>query len=161
MTAVQLGDRVRVQYCRAPCQPSSSPNGSDTNVLEFTAGSSSVLAGISTGVVGMVPGEQKHFTLQPSEAYGPIQPELIREIPRDQFPRRLSLRVGRPLAATSIEMKRGRRLRVIEIRPQSVIVDGNHRLAGQVVELEVLLISVDLSSEANRSEPQYDLGGQG
>jgi FKBP-type peptidyl-prolyl cis-trans isomerase 2 len=161
MPAVQLGDRVRVQYCRPPCQPSSPPNDSSTKVLEFTVGTSSVLAGISTGVVGMVPGEQKHFTLQPSEAYGPIQPELIREIPRDQFPRRLPLRIGRRLAATSIQSKRGRRLRVIEIRPQSVIVDGNHRLAGQVVEIEVLLILVDSSSEANRSEPQFDLGGQG
>jgi FKBP-type peptidyl-prolyl cis-trans isomerase 2 len=50
---------------------------------------------------------------------------------------------------------------VVEIRPDSVIVDGNHRPAGKVVELEVSLLSLDSSSNSNELKPQFDLGGQG
>ena len=41
------------------------------SVREFTVGSRDVMPGISLGVVGMAPGEQKRFTLQPIDAYGP------------------------------------------------------------------------------------------
>ena len=55
---------------------------------------------------------------------------------------------------------RSRRVKVVEIKPKSVVVDGNHLLAGKVVELEVTLISVDSSADANRTQPQFDIGGE-
>ena len=44
---------------------------------------------------------------------------------------------------------RRQRVRVVEINPDSVTVDGNHPLAGKVIELEVNLISLDSSANAN------------
>jgi FKBP-type peptidyl-prolyl cis-trans isomerase 2 len=40
-------------------------------------------------------------------------------------------------------------------------VDGNHPLAGKVIELEVSLLSLDSSADANKRNPQFDLGGRG
>jgi FKBP-type peptidyl-prolyl cis-trans isomerase 2 len=51
-------------------------------------------------------------------------------------------------------------VRVVKINPNSVMLDGNHPLAGKVVELEICLISIDSSSDANRSKPQFDMGGE-
>jgi len=155
MPQAKVGDQVRVQYARVRKQS----NGSkppEPKVLEFTVGSLDVMPGLSLGVVGMTPGEQKRFTLQPSDAYGLVKPGLIKEIPRHQFPKRLVLRVGKRLTALGGTSGRRRRVRVVEIKPKSVIVDGNHLLAGKVVELEVTLISVGASAEASRSQPQLD-----
>jgi peptidylprolyl isomerase len=160
MHEAKLGDRVRVQYVRVRQPTSGVVKTPVAKVLEFNVGSPDVMPGISLGVVGMVPGDLKRFTLQPSDAYGPVQPGLIKEIPRAHFPKRLTLRVGKRLSALSTWSGRRRQVKVVEIKPQSVVVDGNHLLAGKVVELEVTLISVDSSSEANPTKPQFDLGGE-
>ncbi|MCI0358321.1 MAG: FKBP-type peptidyl-prolyl cis-trans isomerase [Planctomycetaceae bacterium] len=157
MQNVKLGDRVRVQCSRVRTHSKGDAKPPQPKVLEFTAGSGGVMPGLSAGVLGMVPGEHKRLTLQPAEAYGQVQPELVKEIPRAQFPKRITLRVGKRLKALSTASGRQRRVRVVEISPKSVKVDGNHVLAGQVVELDVLLISVDASSEANRCSPQVDV----
>lgn len=161
MHIVKLGDRVRVQYSRVRSQGNGDAKPQQLKELEFTAGSSGVMPGLSTGVVGMIPGEQKRLTLQPDDAYGHVRPELVKEIPRTQFPKRITLRVGKRLSALSTWSGRQRRVRVVEIGPKSVKVDGNHVLAGQVIQLDVLLISVDASSEANCNAPQLDIGDEG
>jgi FKBP-type peptidyl-prolyl cis-trans isomerase 2 len=160
MHIVKLGDRVRVQYSRVRSRLNGDAKSPPLKVLEFTAGSRDVMPGLSTGVIGMVPGEHKRLTLQPAEAFGDIQPELVREIPRAHIPKRITLRVGKRLSALSTRYGRQRRVRVVEVGPKSVKVDGNHVLAGQVIDLDVLLISVDASSEANRNAPQFDIGGE-
>jgi FKBP-type peptidyl-prolyl cis-trans isomerase 2 len=148
MHPAKVGDRVRVEYTRLRKQTSASQP--EPKVLEFTVGSLDIMPGLSFGVVGMAPGEQKHFTLQPADAYGVVQPGLIKEIPRAQFPKRLILRVGKRLTALAGASGRRRRVRVVEIKPKSVVVDGNHVLAGKVVELDVTLLSVDATASAHR-----------
>ncbi|MCU0880701.1 MAG: FKBP-type peptidyl-prolyl cis-trans isomerase [Pirellulaceae bacterium] len=161
MYQVQVGDRVRVRYVRERNGTPECVTSTPPKEIEFVAGGANVLPGLSAGVIGMVQGESRRLTLEPSDAYGPVKPNLVKEIPRAQFPKRITLRVGKRLSALSTMSGRRRQVRVVEINTKSVLVDGNHALAGQIVKLEVLLISVDSSSEANRSQPQFDTGGEG
>jgi len=118
-----------------------------------------MIATLSTGVIGMVQGDHKRFAVQPEEAYGAIKSKLIRDVPRPQFPK-MALRVGQRLTATHGIAGSRRRVTVRKIKPHSVVVDANHPLAGKVVQLEVMLISVDSSSNANQTKQQYDIGGE-
>ncbi|HJS08254.1 MAG TPA: FKBP-type peptidyl-prolyl cis-trans isomerase [Pirellulales bacterium] len=160
MNMAKLGDRVRVQYSRVRSGENGSGKPAVLKVVEFTVGSPDVMPGLSIGVIGMAPGEQKRLTLQPAEAFGEFQPGLVKEIPRARISRGIALRVGKRLSALSTSSGRQRRVRVIEIGRWSIKVDGNHSLAGKIVELDVQLLSVDGSSEANRSLPQFDIGGE-
>jgi peptidylprolyl isomerase len=160
MHNVKCGDRVRVLYSRVRTPCNGDVRQPRLKTLEFTAGSNEVMPGLSAGVIGMIQGQSKRLTLQPDEAFGPVKPELVKEIPRAQIPKRITLRVGKRLSALSTWTGRQRRVRVVEIGPKSVKVDGNHVLAGQVIELDVQLIAVDGSSDANRSLPQFDVGGE-
>jgi FKBP-type peptidyl-prolyl cis-trans isomerase 2 len=160
MHTAKLGDRVRIQYSRLPDQGAAPRKPRSPRILEFTVGSREVMPGLSLGVVGMTQGDQKRFTLEPGQAYGPVKVRLFKEIPRQRFPRHLALHVGKLLMAVTAATGRRRRVRVVEIKPDSIVVDGNHRLAGKVITLEVTLISVDSSSNANRSKPQFDMGGE-
>ena len=160
MHIAKLGDRVRIQYSRVPTNGAGTDKPRAPRTLEFTVGSAKLLASVSLGVVGMAPGDRKRLSLQPNEAYGVLQPGLVQEIPRQRFPKHLVLRVGKKLTATERVSRRRRRVRVVEIRPGAVVVDGNHPLAGQVIELEIGLITLDSSSNANKSMPQFDVGGE-
>jgi peptidylprolyl isomerase len=157
MDRAKAGDHVRVQYF-APAKRGATAMRPGRTVLEFTVGSGEVIPGISLGVVGMAEGEKKQLVLQPQDAYGVVRRQLIKEIPRERFPG-LDLRVGKRLATVNASGKR-RRVKVLEIKPNSVVVDGNHPLAGKVLKLEIRLLSLQQSS-ANRDKPQQDLGGEG
>jgi peptidylprolyl isomerase len=147
MNTAKLGDRVRVQYLGLREDGSAAGRSHGRKVLEFTVGSKEVIRGISLGVVGMAEGEQKRLTLQPKDAYGAVRPRLIKEVPLQRFPSRLELFVGKRLTATSINTGRRRRIEVAELRPDTVVVDGNHPLAGEILEVELQLVSLDSSLE--------------
>jgi peptidylprolyl isomerase len=159
MNTAKLGDRVRVQYLGLREDGSAVGRSRGRKVLEFTVGSKDVIRGISLGVVGMAEGDQKRLTLQPTDAYGAVRPNLIKEVSRGRFPSRLELFVGKWLTATSLKSGRRRRIEVAELRPESVIVDGNHPLAGEILEVELQLISLD-SSTADAAEAQNDVGAE-
>ena len=159
MSTAKLGDRVRVQC--APVSRSPRATAKPLKVFEFIVGSQTIMRGLSLGVVGMTQGDHKRLKLQPQEAYGPVQERLIREIPRERFPPNLTLQVGKRLTARLRSTGCRHAVRVVEIKPDSVIVNGNHPLAGKIVTLDIQLISVDSSADANRSKPQFDSGGEG
>ena len=161
MHTAQIGDRVRIQYSRLPQRAAAPgvPHGQKT--LEFIVGSKDVFPSLSLGVVGMAPGDRRQLTLQPQEAYGKVKRNLIQQIPRQRFPQHIAPKVGKRLTAFVASSGRRERVRIIKISSNSVTLDGNHPLAGKVIELEISLISLDSSSNANKQKPQFDVGGQG
>jgi len=161
MHQANLGDRVRIQYARVPQCGVRQNKSPAPKTCEFTVGSKDVFHSLSVGVVGMALGDRKRLTLQPQEAYGSVKLKLIRQIPRQRFPQHLALQVGARLTAFVASSGRRERVRIVEINSDSVTVDGNHPLAGKVIELEVNLISLDSSSNANKRKQQFDLGGRG
>jgi len=142
----KLGDRVRVQYLGLLKDGSVTQRHRGRQVLKFRVGSKKVISGISLGVVGMAEGEKKRLTLEPEDAYGAVRRELIQEIPRQRFPNTLNLSVGKWLTSRAANSDRRRRVQVVEIKPAAVVVDGNHPLAGKVLEVEVQLVSLDSPS---------------
>jgi peptidylprolyl isomerase len=145
MLVAQLGDRVRIKYSRANNTDSTCSTPTAPKILEFRVGGKRAMPGLSLGVTGMTQGEQRHLTLQPAEAYGEVQAQLIRKVARDRFPNDLVLVPGRYLTAVNRATGRRRRVRIVEIKPDSIMVDANHPLAGKVVELDVHLIALGSS----------------
>jgi FKBP-type peptidyl-prolyl cis-trans isomerase 2 len=142
MTTVRLGDRVEVQYLRLINGGEATQPEREGKVLEFVVGSKRVIPGISFGVVGMVEGEEKRLTLSPKDAYGAVHPTLIQEVARKRFPSHLQLQVGQRLAAKKPSSGRRRQVKVLEVRPDSVLVDGNHPLAGRTLEVQLHLVAL-------------------
>jgi peptidylprolyl isomerase len=146
MSKVKVGDKVRVQYLGllSGGRPMAGMRG--RQVLAFTVGSEEVLPGISKGVVGMAIGDQKRLTLSADEAFGPVDRKLVKEIPRKRFAPNLELYVGKQLQTTGAKSGRKRRVKVVEMRPETVVVDANHPMAGEAVEVELQLISLRASN---------------
>lgn len=152
MTRAKLGDRVRVQYLELLQNGDATEKQRRRHVLHFTVGSKEVIPGISLGIVGMAEGEQKRLTLQAKDAYGAVRPRLIKDVPRQQFPTELRLFVGQRLTATGVVSRRRRQVHVVDIRPDKVTVDGNHPLAGKILEVELQLITLKPRGQKGRSK---------
>ncbi len=156
----KTGDRVCVRYT-GPLSDRSAREGFGRRVLEFTAGGNEVLAGISRGVLGMAVGDSKQLTMAPSDAYGEVRHKRIREVSRRRLPGRLEPYVGARLTLVSAASGRRRKVRIVELKAISVVVDGNHPLAGKTLEAEIMLISLKASADARpRHGPEGEIERQ-
>src|SRR5262249_44068705 len=109
--------------------------------IELTVGSDHPrLPGVGLALVGLTPGASTTVSVPPERAYGPSDPSRVRRWARTRFPEDQLLPVGKWVRVLS---HRGRRLvRIVEVRAKIVVVDTNHRWAGQALNLEVELIDI-------------------
>lgn len=142
----KVGDHVRVEYSGEFKDEKAGVKRLAREIFEFTVGSRSIMPGISKAVVGMVEGEKKQLTLQPPDAFGVFRPNLIQEISRQRFPAELILKVGKQLTTIGVNSRRRRKVTIVELRPTTIVVDGNHPLAGKTLEVEFQLLVHDLSA---------------
>ena len=85
--------------------------------------------------------EKKTITIVKEEAYGDQHQELIQEVQKSQLPSEMTPEVGMGLVSRS-EDGQERNLMIVEVKEESVIIDGNHPLAGHelIFDLEVVEI---------------------
>jgi FKBP-type peptidyl-prolyl cis-trans isomerase SlpA len=107
--------------------------------LTATLGQGNLIFGFENGLVDMSVGEKKTIEIEPENAYGQINPQMVNEVAKAQVPEGVS--VGDMLQAMSpagpINVK------VLDIKEDVVVLDANHPLAGQklIFDLEVISIS--------------------
>jgi FKBP-type peptidyl-prolyl cis-trans isomerase 2 len=106
--------------------------------LEYVHGQGGIIPGLQDGMLGMKQGEKKVICVQPERAYGLVQPEAFVEIPKDRLP---EARVGMPVGAKSPEGQNYQGY-VAEIRPETILIDFNHPLAGKELEFDVEVVSI-------------------
>ncbi len=141
----KLGDHVRIEYSGHFKDEKAGMQRLGREVLEFAIGSKDVMPGINKGVLGMVEGERKQMTLLPRDAYGEYRPQLIQEVPRSRLPSDVVLKVGKRLTTVGVKSGRRRKVKIVELTSTTVVVDGNHPLAGKTVEVEFQLLVHDTS----------------
>ena len=108
--------------------------------LEFISGVGMIIPGLEKGIKGLKVGDKKQVKVSADEAYGPVMPEAVQEVPKSQFPEDLKLEVGMQLAAQGPQ---GTIPVVIkEIGDETVKVDFNHPLAGKDLTFDVEVIDV-------------------
>ena len=137
--AVQKGDTVKIHYHGRLSDGTVFDSSNGRAPLEFTVGSGSVISGFDSGVQGMQIGDKKTIEIPFPEAYGPVDPSMILEFPKSQLPPDLQPEVGMELAMND---ESGQQLPVVitEIKPDSIILNANHPLAGKdlIFDLELM-----------------------
>ena len=107
--------------------------------LNAKLGEGQLIPGFETGLIGMMVGDKKIVEIDPREAYGERNEELILDVVKTNVPE--NVEVGMLLQTFGPE---GPTLvKVLEIKDESVVIDANHPLAGEklIFELEVMGIS--------------------
>jgi FKBP-type peptidyl-prolyl cis-trans isomerase 2 len=109
--------------------------------LEFTCMSGQVIAGFDNAVVDMAVGDKKSIHLEPAEAYGASDPNLIQEIPLSRIPNADQLPVGETIYLSG---PNGQPFpaQVVKIENGAVTFDMNHPMAGKALNFDLELVEV-------------------
>ncbi len=125
--------------------------------LTYVHGYAQILPGLERGVVGLAPGERREFVVDADEAFGSPDDNAIIELDRADLPENgKTLHVGDELVAEDDDDDHIV-MRVVELKPDTVLVDTNHPLAGQTVRFEVLVCGVRAATEDEISAAESDL----
>ena len=130
------GDKVAVHYTGTLDSGEEFDSSRGREPLGFVLGAGQMISGFDAAVHGMKVGESKTVRLDPGEAYGERDDDLILEFPIDQLPE------GRT-EGDSVQFQSGARGVILEITTEEFKVDVNHSLAGQPLTFEIELISIE------------------
>jgi FKBP-type peptidyl-prolyl cis-trans isomerase SlyD len=102
--------------------------------ISFCMGWGAMPSGLEEALMGMAVNEHKVITLSAEQAYGEFDDELVMEVPRADFGHEVELRPG---LIFETENEEGQPVYFIvqEVRPETVLIDFNHPLAGKNLEV--------------------------
>jgi FKBP-type peptidyl-prolyl cis-trans isomerase 2 len=139
---VKTGDKVKIEYTGTlddgTVFDSSKEHGKP---LEFQVGGGQVIKGFDDAIIGMIEGEEKQFSISPTDAYGEHDPTLIQKIPREIFPLEAELVPGLLFEAG---LPTGEKVpaTITEVQEGFVSVDLNHPLAGKRLTFKIKITSI-------------------
>ena len=128
--------------------------------VEFLVGGNDLLAKIEAALQGHEAGDRLDLHLEPEEAFGDYNEQLVFLEARDLFPAELEEGLtfeGLP-PGCSPQAPRDTLYTVTEIYPEHVVVDGNHPLAGIAIRLH---LKVEKVREATEEEIGRGSAGAG
>jgi FKBP-type peptidyl-prolyl cis-trans isomerase SlyD len=85
---------------------------------------------VEAALEGKAPGEEASVTLEPEDAFGEYDADLLRVEPRERFPDELEIGM-RFEGVPGDRAEEALVYTVTDITPDTVVVDGNHPLAGE------------------------------
>ncbi|RME63204.1 MAG: peptidylprolyl isomerase [Caldilineae bacterium] len=138
----KAGDTVRVHYTGTLDSGQQFDSSEGREPLEFTLGADQVISGFDAAVTGMEVGESKTVRIPAEEAYGPRHEELVVALPKNQVPPGMEVQPGQQL---QVQDQNGQvfNVVVVDVTDEAIILDGNHPLAGEALNFELKLVSID------------------
>jgi FKBP-type peptidyl-prolyl cis-trans isomerase SlyD len=108
----------------------------DQEPLEYLQGRGQIVPGLEQAVYGMAVGEKMDVVVAAADGYGERDPDAYEMVDRDVFPADMNLEPGMGLRMRDVK---GQALvaYVEEVRPDGVVLDFNHPLAGETLHFNV------------------------
>lgn len=118
--------------------------------LVYLQGHQNLVPGLENALEGKSVGDTLTVVITAEEGYGPKDPALIQDLPRDMFSGIDSIEVGMEFHA---ETPNGKQIvEVVDVEGDTVTIDGNHPLAGEDLHFEVEVMDV---RDATENELQH------
>lgn len=119
--------------------------------VEFLVGGDDLLARIDEALQGHKVGDELALHLEPEEAFGEYQENLIFLEPRDKFPADIEEGMtfdGAALpAGLNPEMPKDALYTVAQLYPEHMVLDGNHPLAGIALRIKLRIHAIRDATE--------------
>ncbi|MGQ7844714.1 FKBP-type peptidyl-prolyl cis-trans isomerase [Granulosicoccus sp. 3-233] len=110
--------------------------------LVYMHNTNALLPALERELTGKRAGDPVAVTIYPEDAYGYPDESLIAEWPREPIEKVQELVVGMRFKALGKNEGESQMVTVVEIRDDTVVLDANHPLAGQVLNFTVAVVSV-------------------
>jgi FKBP-type peptidyl-prolyl cis-trans isomerase SlpA len=140
--AVAAGDTLLLRYALRPRGGDDLiSNFDDAEPDQVTLGDGTLAPELEQWLIDLIPGERHVFLLEPWQAFGESQPELIHTLPQADLPADMKLELNH---LVEFAMPSGQTLagHILEIGGSAVKVDFNHPLADLSIEFEVEIVRI-------------------
>jgi FKBP-type peptidyl-prolyl cis-trans isomerase SlyD len=109
--------------------------------MRFLAGHDEILPALEEALFGLAVGDETAVTLTSDDAYGDYDPDAFEEAPADAFPTTETIEPGMPIG---VQDESGEMFQafVSEVRPDTILLDFNHPLAGETLHFQVKVIDL-------------------
>ena len=121
---------------------------SDDGKFSFLIGAGNIIPGLENALIDKAVGDAFDVSINPEDAYGVYNEELVHPVPKTQFPADIEIEAGMqfqgqtPDGQTTV-------VKVKEVKEDTVFIDNNHPLAG--VQLNFAVEVTDIR-EATKEE---------
>ncbi len=141
MSLVKENDTVKVHYTGKLADGQVFDSSEGKEPIEFTLGQGQLIPGFEKGLIDMKLNEKKTINIPKDEAYGDSREDLVQEVQKSELPEEIKPEIGMGLVSKSQD---GREMNLVisDVKEDSIVVDGNHPLAGKdlIFDLEVVEI---------------------
>ena len=141
MIQVTVNSTVKVHYTGKLANGEVFDTSDGKEPIEFTLGQGQLIPGFEKGLIDMKLNEKKTINMTKDEAYGEVNETLIQEVKKTDLPQDMEPKVGMGLVSKSPDGQEIN-LMVVEVKEETIVIDGNHPLAGRdlIFDLEVVEI---------------------
>jgi FKBP-type peptidyl-prolyl cis-trans isomerase SlyD len=138
---IQQAKVVTMHYHLTNAQGEVLDSSRGSEPLTYLHGVGNLIPGLEHALTGLDVGMSKTVQVEPSKGYGEYDEGLVEALPRQDLAGIEDLQVGMQLQAQSDD---GHTMivRVMDIYDDTVVVDGNHPLAGVTLTFEVDIMAV-------------------
>ena len=107
---------------------------SDEPVSYLHGGYDNIFPLVEQALEGKAVGDKIDLKLQPADAFGEYEEDLVRLEPREAFPP--DIEIGMQFVGSPVDGSEEMLYTVTDIAEEKVVVDGNHPYAGQAVHFQ-------------------------
>ena len=109
--------------------------------LVYVHGAGNIIPGLEREMSGMAVGDSKEVIVSAEEGYGKEDESAFMDVPRDQFPDEIPMKVGTGL---QVQNQAGQPMfaRIDKVDEQTVRLDFNHPLAGKELHFSVKVVAL-------------------
>lgn len=137
---------VAIDYTLKDNEQNELDSSSGREPLRYLHGAQNIIPGLEKALTGKAAGDELQVTVQPEEAYGPINPDLIQKAPLSAFEGVEEVKPGMQFQAEG-PSGQTQIITVREVHDDGVAIDANHPLAGQVLHFDVRIQDVREATE--------------
>ncbi|MAG08151.1 peptidylprolyl isomerase [Candidatus Woesearchaeota archaeon] len=136
---IKKGDKIKVEYTGTLEDGKVFDTSEGKPPLEFEVGAGKIIKGFDDAVIGMEKGQEKEIKLEPKDAYGDPNPQLVKKVPKDKLPQGQDPKPGMVLALGTPD---GQQIpaRITEVGDNDITIDLNHPLAGKTLTFKIKVV---------------------
>ena len=142
---------VSIHYTLTNEQGETLDSSEGQDPLRYLHGARNIIPGLEAALLGKTAGDKLNVTVQPDQAYGEINPDMIQVVPREAFQGIDDIQPGMQFQASGPDGQ-AQVVTIKSVGEEGVTVDGNHPLAGQVLNFDV---TVEEVREATKEEIEH------
>jgi FKBP-type peptidyl-prolyl cis-trans isomerase SlyD len=109
--------------------------------LQYVHGAGNIIPGLEREMTGMTVGESKDVKVSAAEGYGERDESAFMDVPREQFPDQIPMKVGTEL---QVQNQAGQPMfaRIDQVGEKTVRLNFNHPLAGKDLHFNVKVVGL-------------------